>query len=173
MKHVLRTTFILFVALVFVGCSIRPFQPPLSSKTVIDNNNTVVVLVGVVGPSAIDYIQFCHNGFPCFNYRNINLSNDVIALPMTVPMGNLELNSYTTANRPGYYLPNGVSYGYIGLDDKHTNLNEPGIYYHLTIDTTQSGKFFEKPTRNLLLIAKEKYGKALEGLKPLNFEWPE
>ena len=173
MKHKAKTTLLVLITIIlFSGCSMRTMQPELTTDTQIDNN-TAIVLVGVVGPGVVNYIQFCHDSIPCFNYHGLNLSDDVIALPMTIPIGSLELNSYTMVGRPGFYLPNGVGVGYIGISDKPIELNKPGVYYHLTIDTTENGSFLEKPTKELLLRAKEKYGQALSGLKPLNFEWPE
>ena len=130
------------------------------------------MLVGVEGPAGVGYIQYCHDLFPCLNYENIKVSNDVIGLVMPVPMKGLELASYSILGKPGFYMASGMSVGYIPIKDEPVNIMQSGIYFHLIIDTTGKSKFTTKPTKEILNRAKEKYGELLKKLEPINFTWP-
>lgn len=162
------------LVLALAGCvattPVKDFhERPLSKSTVIDDK-TAIVLVGVKGPLAVNYIQLCSHSTNCLNYKGIYVNNDVIALPVPLPLKGLELNSYTvTSQRSGYY--GSRAYGYIGIDDERITILEKGVHYLLTIDTSEKGAFDLDPSEAELEVAQNKYSALVSGLKPLNFTW--
>ncbi|WP_441233705.1 hypothetical protein [Bradyrhizobium sp. 930_D9_N1_4] len=77
-------------------------------------SDTAILLVGNGGSETINYLQFVHSGFPAINARGISLAPDgFVAIPVAVGTTGLELQNYTTTGRPGTYLPNGVSMGFV------------------------------------------------------------
>ena len=131
-----------------------------------------VILVAIEGANHVNYLQFC-GGFPCSNYRFPGLTNDVVALPVALPGGTLELNSYTVDEIPAGYLPvaGGVGYGFRAVEDPTITIDERGIYFYLILNS-DDGSFRTEPTPEILKRAKEKYGSLLSSLSPINFEWP-
>ena len=145
-------------------------ERPLRSMSDIDSQ-TAVVLVGAIGSETINYIQLCSKSTSCLNYKNISLHNDVIALPVPVPIKGLELNSYTVSSRRAFYF--GVQpVGYIGVNRERINIDEPCAFYLLTIHTDEKGGYDLAPSIRMLNMAKEKYGSLPSKMKALNFSWP-
>ncbi len=159
------------IALFLTSCAINPKQAIQPNTIVADN--VLVILVSTAGPAGINYLQFCHSKTPCLNYEGISIQNDIVALPMTVNMKDLELNTFTLEGKGGFYLPNGMGIGFNGLDDKPININQAGIYFHVHIDTSEDGGFTTTPPTEMLRKAKQKYGNQISHLKPINFTWPE
>ena len=170
----MKPLFASIVILALSGCvastPVKDFhERPLSKRTAIDEQ-TAILLVGVKGPLAVNYIQLCSRSTNCLNYKGIYVNNDVIALPVPLPLNGVELNSYTVSSqRSGY--SGSQAYGYIGVDDERITVNEKGVYYLLTIDTSEKGAFELVPSEAQLMTAKKKYASLVPSLKPLNFEW--
>ncbi len=156
----------------FSGKSLYPGT--LEENARVEENQSVL-LVGFRGTKSVNYVQYC--GSSCKNYRFSPRTDDVVALIMPVPRGDLEFNSYTVAERRTgrITLMSGYTreYGYLAVDDDPPiNVDQPGIYYHLTLNA-DDGSFTPGPDEEMLRLAKTKYGHLLLGLQPANFEWPE
>jgi hypothetical protein len=133
--------------------------------------DTAVVLVGNGGDQTIDYLQFGHSGFPAINARGISLPPDgFVAIPVPVGTTELQLSNYTSVGRPGTYLPNGMSSGFVRVNTPEIDIRSPGLYYVATIFPGQPRSFELKPSAaQLIKLRKER--PELADLKPVNFNW--
>ncbi|WP_339036763.1 hypothetical protein WHZ78_04345 [Bradyrhizobium symbiodeficiens] len=133
--------------------------------------DTAIVLVGNGGSETINYLQFVHSGFPAINARGISLAPDgVVAIPIAVGTARLELQNYTTTGRPGSYLPNGVSMGFVPVHTPTIDIPSPGLYYVATVFPGQQRSFETRPTA-LQLAKLRKEHPELAAMKPVNFSW--
>jgi hypothetical protein len=133
--------------------------------------DTAVVLVGNGGDQTIDYLQFVHSGFPAINARGINLPPDgIVAIPVPVGTTGLQLSNYTSVGRPGTYLPNGMSSGFVRVNTPGIDIRSPGLYYVATIFPGQPRNFELKPAA-AQLVKLRKDRPELADLKPANFNW--
>ncbi|MFK4519452.1 hypothetical protein ABIF20_006817 [Bradyrhizobium japonicum] len=134
-------------------------------------SDTAIVLVANGGSETINYLQFVHNGFPAINARGISLAPDgLVAIPVAVGTMGLELQNYTTTGRPGTYLPNGASMGFVPVHTPKIDLPSPGLYYVATVFPGQQRSFETRPTAvQLAKLRKER--PELAALKPVNFTW--
>ena len=149
---------IITLVLIISGCA-SMYPGTLDQNTVLENNSAIL-LVGIKGKYKVNYIQYCHSKNPCMNFRFEATTNDVIAMPIKVPINELELNTITFEN----------SYGFRGVDDKPLSISKSGVYYHLTIDTDNHVVRY-KPDAELLQIAKMKYEGLIGTLPTVNFNW--
>ena len=134
-------------------------------------SDTAIVLVANGGSETINYLQFVHSGFPAINARGISLAPDgLVAIPVAVGTTGLELQNYTTTGRPGTYLPNGASMGFVPVHTPKIDLPSPGLYYVATVFPGQQRSFETRPTAvQLAKLRKER--PELAALKPVNFTW--
>ncbi|MGY4301567.1 hypothetical protein ACVWXN_009662 [Bradyrhizobium sp. i1.4.4] len=134
-------------------------------------SDTAIVLVANGGSETINYLQFVHNGFPAINARGISVAPDgFVAIPVAVGTTGLELQNYTTTGRPGTYLPNGASMGFVPVHTPKIDLPAPGLYYVATVFPGQQCSFETRPTAvQLAKLRKER--PELAALKPVNFTW--
>jgi len=134
-------------------------------------SDTAIVLIGNDGSETINYLQFGHSGFPAINAHGISLvPGGVVAIPVAVGTTGLELSSYTTTSRPGIYLPNGVSMGFVPVHTPTIDIPSPGLYYVATVFPGQQRNFETRPTApQLARLRKERPELAV--LKPVNFTW--
>lgn len=132
-----------------------------------------VVLVGITGPAAVNYIQFTHSSTPAINARfdGTPEANSIVAIPMPVGLKKLSLGVYTRAGRSGGYLPSGASFGYIDVRTPPLDITEPAIYYLATIDTARPGQYSLQPLESQLTAAKAKFADQFTGKKTANFAW--
>lgn len=134
-------------------------------------SDTAIVLVANGGSETINYLQFVHNGFPAINARGISLAPDgLVAIPVAVGTTGLELQNYTTTGRPGTYLPNGASMGFVPVHTPKIDLPSPGLYYVATVFPGHQRSFETRPTA-LQLTKLRKERPELAALKPVNFTW--
>jgi hypothetical protein len=135
-------------------------------------SDTAIVVIGNGGSETINYLQFVHSGFPAINAHGISLvPGGVVAIPVAVGTTRLELSNYTTTNRPGSYLPNGASMGFVPVHTPTIDISSPGLYYVATVFPGQQRNFETRPTEpQLARLRKERPELAV--LKPVNFAWP-
>jgi hypothetical protein len=133
--------------------------------------DAAVVVVGNGGSETINYLQFVHSGFPAINAHDITLAPDeVVAIPVPVGTKGLQLSNYTTSRRPGTYLPNGTSMGFVPVNTPGIDIASPGLYYVATVFPGQQRNFEVRPSgAQLSKLRKER--PELAGLKPVNFGW--
>ena len=146
------------------------YPEPVQAGSVI-KNDAAIVLVGNSGSEIISYLQFVHNSLPAINAGGISLApGGIIAIPVPVGTMGLSLSNYTTAGRPGSYLPNGMAMGFIPVRTPPIDINSPGLYYVATIFPGQRHAFEIKPTGTMLSQFRKERPEILD-LKPVNFGW--
>lgn len=135
-------------------------------------HDTAVVLVGNGGAATIGYLQFAHSSLPAINAYNLNLTaNDIAAIPIPVGIKALSLHRYSLANRPGFYLPNGMAVGYSHVDSRAVDITTPGLYYVATVFPGMPKGHTAAPSPAILAHLKKTRPQLLH-LKPINFDWP-
>ena len=159
-----------------IGCStpgVTQYPKPLSSTAQV-NPGSVILLIGVRGPDAVNYIQLCHAGIPCMNFRIEPIRDDVVALPVPAGLRKIEFNSFTTAGQGGGYFPIGgavMQMGYRSVQDPPVDLPTGGVYFLGSIDTSERTPTLVPPSKSEIAKAKHKYGALLGTAEPLNFNW--
>jgi hypothetical protein len=143
---------------------------PLSRQDTV-SPNMAVLLVGVVGPGEVDYLQFGHSAFPAINVRFPGQGDSIIAIPLPVGLKKLALSSITLKGRPGFYV-GGMAMGYVGVHTHSLDLDKPGLYFLATLDTARPGRFAAAPVAEQLAKLRSELGGTLSGLDPVNFTWP-
>jgi hypothetical protein len=133
--------------------------------------NMSILLVGVVGPGAVDYLQFQHSSLPAINARFSPQGDSIVGVPLPVGLKQVALQTITLKGRPGFYI-GGTAYGYIGVHTHKIDLDQPGIYYLATLDTSKPGSYFPTPIPEQLRTFRSQFGSALQDRKPVNFSWP-
>ena len=170
----MRHLVLLLACVLIFGCA-TSYTKPIDQMSAPLKEQDAILLIGVTGNSAVDYIQLCADDLftPCFNYRFEPVSNDVIALPAPTPVKRLNFSVYTTANRGGGYvvMPNfSAPVGYQSVDDEYTSIDRPGVFYYLTLNS-DTREVVQQPDSLFIARAYEKYGAQLDGLPQLNFEF--
>lgn len=136
-------------------------------------NGMAIVLVGITGPLGVDYLQFVHSSMPAINVRFPARGNEIVAVAVPVGLKRVSLQTITIAGRPGFYLPTGMSFGYVGVNTPRIEIDRPGIYYVATLDTATPGKFTEAPLPEQLVRYRQDSKETIGDLEPINFRWPQ
>jgi hypothetical protein len=134
--------------------------------------NMAVVLVGVTGPSAVNYLQFVHDGLLAINVDVTLYGSTIIAIPFPVGVKGLTLSTYTILGRRAGYFPSGLSFGYIGVETQEIDIDARGIYYMATLDLANPTVARGTPDPDRLREVKKRLQKQFEGRLPVNFQWP-
>lgn len=137
------------------------------------NDDTAVLLVGVSGSRAVNYLQFCTDPLPCKNYKikPKPLYNDVIALRIPVPQKRVRFASYTLYGSLAGTTPQGMDYGYLtAKNGPEFDMNKVGVYFYgvLNTDTNSVTSTMNSAFKHR---AKAKYEGLLGNLKPVGFQW--
>lgn len=164
----------LTVLLAIVGCAGLPegFEgnpKPLASGQAIDPR-MAIVLVGIMGPNAVDYLQFTHATFPAISSRFPARANTIVAIPISVGVKQLKLSTITFAGRPGFYIGS-VPIGYVPVRSQSIDIDKPGIYYLVSLNTAKVADSGSDPKPEQLLYLRDTLGESLAGLQPINFKW--
>jgi hypothetical protein len=151
-----------------VGCATPPNFSMYPQKLQAGQNlapDMAVVLVGITGPAAVNYLQFTNSSTPAINARfdGAPEANGIVAIPIPVGLKKLSLGVYTRAGSGGGYLPSGASFGYIDARTPPLDITEPAIYYLATIDTSRPGQYSLHPLESQLTEAKAKFTDQLAG----------
>jgi hypothetical protein len=162
--------------LAIAGCAGVPenfvdYPKPLTKGESV-KSNSAIVLVGISGPVAVDYIQFGHSTFPAINAKFPAQGDTIVAIPIATGVKQLAIWTITLAGRPGFYIGS-MPVGYIPVKTRAIDIDRPGIYYLATLDTSKPGASSPEPNPEQLLRLRETLGDALAGLQPVNFQWPE
>lgn len=157
-----------YLLLVFLlsGCTILP-EVMVDSNTTYDEESSVL-LVAVEGKRSINYLQFCHSGLPCMNYRFSAKNNYIFALKMKKGLEKVELNSITYGSSISGYGLYGMPYGFYSVEDMGIDLEESGIYYYIKLNTDDLSVSYE-PSKEIIQKAKSRYPQLFNNLKPINF----
>ncbi len=171
MKQIYKKIIVsVLVILFFAGCSKIDFQTYKQNPTM--QNSTSIVLLGIKGNRAVNYLQFMSNSKfpPAFNYRGLNIHNDIIALRVPTPQENYYLGVFTTG-KAGYLTYGNMysSYGYISAKSKGINIEKNGIYFYGILNT-DNATIDQTINEEFLNIAKQKYKNIFKNLKPINFK---
>lgn len=159
---------LLFMSLTLVSCTTTS-KKDNSNK----NQEHAIVLIGIGGLGGVDYIQLCSSELFsfCINHRKEPIY-DVAAISVPVPQKGLELSSFSLAYSPRGFIGH-FSFGYINVKDSPIDIDKPGIYYLLTLDTDNPGEFTSEPTAEILKLARSTHSFDIGSLEPVNFVWPE
>jgi hypothetical protein len=131
-----------------------------------------VLLVGNIGPSSINYLQFVHSSLPAINVHGIDVPpNGIVAVPVPVGISSLSLADYTVSGHGGGYLPNGMAFGYIPVHTPKIDISSRGLYYIATIHAGSSEEYTAHPDPVMLMQFRKTHPQ-LASLKPINFSWP-
>lgn len=158
------------------GCTALPpkfsMHPTPLTVGEIPDQDMAILLVGVTGPAAVDYLQFTHASMPAINVRFSGVADGVVAVAVPVGLSEISLNSITLRGRPGFYLPTGMATGFIAINTPRVDIKKPGIYYVATIDTSNPRQYSLVPIAKQLNVAKQVYEKAFASRETVNFSWP-
>ncbi len=170
----MRAWLITVVLLALSGCASLPdgftmYPQPLGQDQK-PPEGMAVVLVGVVGPGEVDYMQFNHSSLPAINVRFPPRADSIVAIPMPVGIRDLKLSTITLKGRPGFYLGS-VAAGFTAVHTHRIDLAKPGLYYLATLDTSQPGKYVDKPIPLQLKELRARHT-GLQSIQPVNFAWP-
>jgi hypothetical protein len=163
------------IAVGLCGCAALPpkftmYPDALTGSEKLDND-MAVVLVGLSGPGAVNYLQFAHSSLPAINARFAPRANTVVALPMPVGIKGLHIQTYTVAGRPAGYIGS-MPVGFISVRTTKIDIDAPGIYYLGTIHTPEANRASETPDPAQLREARARLADAVDGKQPVNFRWP-
>jgi hypothetical protein len=169
-------TLIVAVAVSLAGCAGTPenfsmYPIPVVKGQVLDSR-TSVVLVGISGPTAVNYLQFTHSSLPAINVKFSSQADSIVAIPVSVGIRQITLSTITLAGRPGSYVGS-MPVGYVPVRGQAIDINKVGIYYLASLDTSKPNESSSIPRTDQLLRLREELGNTLAGLQPINFQWPE
>lgn len=173
----MRKYLLLIFSVLCESCSVPAnfnMYPERLTGTETLGSDMAVVLVGLSGGAAVNYLQFTHSSLPAINVRfsSSPQSNTIVAVPVPVGIKQLSLQVYTIAGRGAGYTPAGMSYGYVTVRTPKIDIAKPGIYYLATVDVSQPGKYVLTPIPSQLTAARNRFAQAFKQLEPVNFTWP-
>ena len=173
----MRRLLSLFLLIACVSCSVPAnftMYPDRLTGSETLPPDMAIVLVGVTGQAAVDYLQFKHASMPAINARFSGSpeGNTIIAVPVPVGIKQLSLQVYTIAGRGAGYMPTGAPYGFITVATPKIDISTPGLYYIATLDVNQPGKYSQAPIADQLRAARVRFATSFTGQNPVNFAWP-
>lgn len=135
--------------------------------------NFAVILIGIAGEESVDFINFDHSSQPrmivsVMDARFPAALNTIVAIAIPVGIKQLSIFEITAGRQRLGYRPNDT----VKVNTPKIDIDQPGLYYVATLDTDNPGQFQVTPLPEQLKQFHADYVGTVDGLKPINFQWP-